>query len=249
MSSMTFGRVPARRLGDLVYESLVEAIASGRVPDGSKLYEDEIARQMGVSKTPVREALRHLAKDGLVEADLHRTPMVRALTRQDIDEIYRVREYLEPLVVRLVTERPGGPQFAELLALQEGMEARFSDSNSVDLSGSVQYNQAFHRALVAASGSERLRAIMEPLWAQFLRLSFLSHRTYRLPGKQARAISEHRGVLEAIRAGDAPRGEQLMREHIRRGHGDLVSSLPKDGEIDGNQHKEAAMTTGAGNPT
>lgn len=225
MDAPIFERVPARRLGDMVYQSLVDAIASGRLSEGAKLYEDQIARQMGVSKTPVREAFRRLEKDGFVEADLHRTPVVRSLKRRDIDELYRIREYLEPLAVRLVVEQPDAAAMAELSAIQAAMEARFERGDAVEISASVEYNQAFHRAIVAASGSERLRVIVEPLWAQILRLSFLSHQRYRLPGKQARAVTEHRAILDAIRRGDAARAEALIREHIRTGYRDLVSSL------------------------
>lgn len=238
MDARLFERVPTRRLGDLVYESLVEAIAAGRLGEGHKLYEDDIAKQMGVSKTPVREALRHLAKDGFVEADLHRTPMVRRLSRPDADEIYKVREYLEPLAVRLATERASVEQLERMLAMQRDMEARLAGGGPIDVASSVEYNQAFHRALVVASGNQRLRGIMEPLWVQILRLSFLSHRLYRLPGKQPRAIAEHRAILDAVRCGDADRGEVLIREHVRMAHQDLIPSLPLDGvprDEDGDQ--------------
>ena len=229
MEARLFDRVPTKRLGDIVYQNLVNAIASGRLADGTKLFEDQIAKQMGVSKTPVREALRHLEKAGFVEADLHHTPLVRRLTREDIDEIYRLREYLESLAVHLVAADPARHGAADLAMIQSAMEERFSGGAAVDVSASVEYNQKFHRALVAASGSPRLQAIMDSLWVQVLRLSFLSHRTYRLPGKQARAIAEHRAILEAIQRGDAVRGEILMREHVRNGHRDLVTSLAGEG--------------------
>ena len=225
MEAKLFERVPARRLGDIVYQNLVTAIASGQLADGTKLFEDEIARQMGVSKTPVREALRHLEKAGFVEADLHRTPVVRRLAREEINEIYRLREYLEALAVRLVAEDTAARGTSDLETIQQTMEARFARGPSVDVAASVEYNQKFHRALVTASGSRRLQAIMDPLWLQVHRLSFLSHHTYRLPGKQARAVAEHRAILDAIHSGDADRGEVLMREHIRHGHSDLVTSL------------------------
>lgn len=241
MDEPIFDRVPAKRLGDIVYESLVDAIASGRLPEGAKLYEDQIAGQMGVSKTPVREAFRRLEKDGFVEADLRRTPVVRSLRRRDIDELYRIREYLEPLAVRLVIEQPDAAALADLEGIQTAMEARFAGGERVEISASVEYNQAFHRALVAASGSGRLKAIVEPLWAQILRLSFLSHQHYRLPGKQARAVTEHRAILDAIRRGDAPRGETLIREHIRNGYRDLVSSLLDEA----GWRREAANVSGA----
>lgn len=225
MATKLFDRVPTRRLGEIAYQRLIEAIASGRLPEGTKLYEDEIAKQMGVSKTPIREALRQLQNAGFVEADLHRTPVVRRLTQTDIDEIYNLREYLESLAVRLVADRPAGSQINDLELLQRGMEERFSSHAGLDVEASVEYNQAFHRTLIAASGSKRLIAIMEPLWMQILCLSFLSHRMYRLPGKQARAITEHREILDAIRMGDVTRGEESMRQHVKKGHRDLISSL------------------------
>jgi DNA-binding GntR family transcriptional regulator len=216
--TLVFERVPIRRLGDIVYESLVQAIASGRLLDGTKLYEDQIAKEMGLSKTPVREALSHLVKDGFVEADLHRTPVVRKLSRREIEDICEIRESLEPLAVRLVTKRGNDEQLRELSSLQEDMEARLASRKAIDITTSVTYNEAFHRALVVASGNERLRMIMEPLWVQIMRLSFVRHRVLGMPETQARAIKEHRAILDAIATRNEPEGEALMRKHLERYH-------------------------------
>jgi DNA-binding GntR family transcriptional regulator len=228
------GPVAVRRLGDTVYQSLVEAIASGRLPEGTKLYEDEIAKQMGVSRTPVREAFRQLAKTGLVDADVYRTPIVRRLTRQDIDEIYQLREALEPLALRLALEYPDRGWLEALVARQRTIEEQ-SARHGVDVTASVHYNELFHRTLVTASRHQRLAAIMDPLWVQVLRLSFLSHQVERVPaGRLPRAMAEHRAILEAIRSGDADCGDVLLRRHVRQGHDDLVLSLFS--------HQEAGMS-------
>jgi DNA-binding GntR family transcriptional regulator len=219
------GPVPVKRLGDTVYETLAEAIASGQLPEGSKLFEDEIAKQMGVSRTPVREAFRQLAKAGLVDADLYRTPVVRRLTRQDIDEVYDLREALEPLAFRLALRNPDRSWLDELEARQRAME-QVRAAGAVEVAASVHYNELFHRAIVAASRHQRLATIMEPLWILVLRLSFLSHRVERLPSARlARAATEHRAILDAARRGEADAGETLLRVHVRQGHVDLVQWL------------------------
>lgn len=219
------GPVPVRRLGDTVYETLAEAIASGQLPEGAKLFEDEIARQMGVSRTPVREAFRQLAKTGLVDADLYRTPVVRHLRRQDIDEIYELREALEPLALRLALRNPETVWLDDLEAKQRAVEQEYA-RGAVDITASVHYNELFHRAFVTASRHQRLANIMDPLWIQVLRLSFLSHQLERLPaGRLPRAVAEHRAILDAAREGDGERGEALLRRHVRQGHDDLVLSL------------------------
>lgn len=219
------GPVSVRRLGDTVYETLAEAIASGQLPEGTKLFEDEIARQMGVSRTPVREAFRQLEKTGLVDADLYRTPVVRRLTREDIDEIYDLREALEPLALRMALRNSDTSWLADLDAKQRAVEEQYA-RGAVDIAASVHYNELFHRAFVTASRHQRLAGIMDPLWIQVLRLSFLSHRLERLPsGRLPRAMTEHRAILDAARAGDVRRGEELLRRHVRQGHDDLVKSL------------------------
>ncbi len=225
MQLTRLGPVPVRRLGDTVYQTLAEAIASGQLPEGTKLYEDEIAKQMGVSRTPVREAFRQLAKTGLVDADLYRTPVVRRLTRQDIDEIYQLRESLEPLALRLALQNPDTAWLDDLEVRQRAIEEQCA-RGAVDVAASVHHNDAFHRSFVTASRHQRLAEIMEPLWVQVLRLSFLSHRVARMPtGRLPLAVAEHRAILDAIRKGDGDRGETLLRQHVRQGHGDLVQSL------------------------
>lgn len=232
------GPVPVKRLGDTVYETLAEAIASGQLAEGSKLFEDEIAKQMGVSRTPVREAFRQLAQAGLVDADLYRTPVVRRLTRQDIDEVYELREALEPLAFRLALRNPDCSWLDDLDARQRAMEQARA-AGTVDVAPSVHYNELFHRAFVAASRHQRLATIMEPLWILVLRLSFLSHRVERLPsGRLARAAAEHRAILDAARRGEADTGEALLRLHVRQGHDDLVQSLSLS-------ESKAAATDGA----
>ncbi|HET7264545.1 MAG TPA: GntR family transcriptional regulator [bacterium] len=219
------GPVPVKRLGDTVYETLAEAIASGQLPEGAKLFEDEIAKQMGVSRTPVREAFRQLAKTGLVDADLYRTPVVRRLTRQDIEEIYALREALEPLALGLAVRNPDRAWLDDLDAKQRAIEEQYA-LGSAGVAESVHYNEFFHRAFVTASRHERLANIMDPLWIQVLRLSFLSHQLERLPsGRLPRAMAEHRAILEAARDRDVERGETLLRRHVRRGHEDLIASL------------------------
>src|SRR5574341_918807 len=118
-----FEPLPAQRLGDRVYRHIIEAIATNRLPQGSRIQEDVLAAQMGVSKTPVREALRRLQAEGFITVDPHRTPEVRRLQVSDLQDLYNVRTYLERLAVRTLAERRPPHVIADLEAVQAAAEA------------------------------------------------------------------------------------------------------------------------------
>jgi len=113
-----FEPLPAQRLNDQVCGHLIEAIATNRLPQGTKIHEDSLAAQMGVSKTPVREALRRLEAEGFTTVDPRRTPEVRRLGPEDIRDLYTVRESLERLAVRLTAGQRDPEILASLVPLQ-----------------------------------------------------------------------------------------------------------------------------------
>jgi DNA-binding GntR family transcriptional regulator len=214
--------VLALRLGDQVYARLIEAIATNRLPEGSKIQEDELVTQLGVSKTPIREALRRLEAEGFIVADSHRTPEVRRLLRADVLELYDVREYLERLAIRRVTERPDATVFGRLEVLQAQIEDRFGNERTIAIEESVAYNQRFHRLVLEGAGNTRLRRLYDLISVDVRRLA---HRSIRGAGKQRTALKQHRAILEAVKNGHADSAESLITQHIRRGRDDVIAQF------------------------
>jgi DNA-binding GntR family transcriptional regulator len=209
-------------LGDRVYQHLIEAIATNRLPQGARIQEDVLAEQMGVSKTPVREALRRLEAEGFISVDPHRTPEVRRLEPRDIEELYSVREFLERLAVRTITEtRPAGI-LAEIEAVQAAAEARLASGEVADVAESVGYNRRFHGLLFQGAGNRRLRRLYQLIDVDVRRLSFQS---IRISGRRRDAVIQHRAILEAIKAGDGDQAEALTIHHVQQAKGDLLRQL------------------------
>jgi DNA-binding GntR family transcriptional regulator len=217
-----FEPVGTQRLGDKVYRSLLEAIATNRLAQGTRIQEDALAAQMGVSKTPVREALRRLEAEGFIRLAPHRTPEVRRLQAADIEDLYRVREYLERLAVReIAAARPAGV-LAQLEDLQAAAEARMATGQPVEIAESVSYNHEFHRLVFEGSGNRRLQRLYRLLDVDVRRLAYQS---VRVAGRQRDAVVQHRAILDAITRGDAERAEMLIGQHVVQARLDLLREI------------------------
>jgi DNA-binding GntR family transcriptional regulator len=217
-----FEPLPAQRLGDRVYQHLIEAIATSRLPQGARIQEDVLAEQMGVSKTPVREALRRLEAEGFISVDPHRTPEVRRLGPRDIEELYGVREFLERLAVRTITAVRPAAILAEMEAVQAEAEARLASGEPVEVAESVGYNRRFHGLIFQGAGNRRLRRLYQLIDVDVRRLSFES---ISVSGRRRDAVVQHRAILEAIKAGDADQAEALMIHHVQQARGDLLRRM------------------------
>jgi DNA-binding GntR family transcriptional regulator len=222
-----FKPLPAQRLGDRVYAHLIEAIATNRLPQGTRIQEDVLAAQMEVSKTPVREALRRLEAEGFISVDPHRTPEVRRLEARDVEELYSVREYLERLAVRTLAEgRPAG-LLEQIETLQTSAEARLASGETIEVSASVDYNRTFHGLLFQGAGNGRLKRLYQLIDVDIRRLSFQS---VRVSGRQRDAVLQHRAILERVKAGDADGAEQLMIRHVQQARGDVLRLMRSSAE-------------------
>lgn len=196
-------------LAQQVYEHLRRAILTNAYPPETPLPEEALAAQLGVSRVPVREALRRLAAEGLVTLTPRQVAAVRALSPKEFLDAYRVREALETLAIRLATPRLTPADLEELQRLQSEME-RCAEARDAETFFDV--NAAFHAFIVERADNDYLKAIYEPLMDQM--------RRYRSPsldlrGGMERSIEEHRAILDAVRAGDAERAARLLAEHIQ----------------------------------
>jgi DNA-binding GntR family transcriptional regulator len=200
------GGGPPRTAHVYVRDALRRAILRGTTPGGTRLVQADIARELGVSTTPVREALRDLATEGLIELDAHRGAVVRLLHQADLLEIQELMRLLDPEAMRRAAEL--GPHDA----LDEAEEIAATMEVEPDVAEWVQSNLRFHALLVAAVDRPRLLGMLSGLRdtvAPYTALALLQ------PGYPlAVANRHHRELLAAVRTGDPARAARVSAEHV-----------------------------------
>src|SRR6478672_9727416 len=202
------GRLEIQSVVDHVYTALRERILSGDLPRASKLRQVSLAEEMGVSRTPLREALRRLAAEGLVDFSPNRGATVSELDFGDMRHAWAARVALEPGAARLAAERrdPDG-----IASMREAIAAqRRADG---DRGESFAANRTFHLALAAASGNPHLTRFAEMLWVPRIGVPIYQAQAAE-PRGAAGWADEHEGIVEAIASGDADAAERLTREHV-----------------------------------
>ena len=209
-------------LGEGVYQALLEAILQGKVRSGQHLVEQSLANQFRVSRISVREAIRELANDGLVELVPNRGAFVVRFGVADLEEIFTLRASLEALAIGLATQRARRTHLARLEELIEEMH-QVEDTDDRLVAASV--DTRFHRALMAASGHVRAQQAWEQMSAQITMVVYNTSTYYPAIGKLAQ---RHQVLLDAIRAGNAPQAQQAVTDHIMVGHQHLVEALLQD---------------------
>lgn len=197
-------------LSDRVYQVLRQHIADRRFKPGSKLSVPRLASQLGVSRTPVKEALERLRRDGLVTTLTNRGAFVTIIRREDVDEIYQMREMLEGLATRLAAAKIDPSLLAHLRDLLHQSEAAV---RQCDVKAHIRVDLEFHRLIREHGGNRRVIRALDNLQDQ-IRIVFRT--SAAIPGRMPKALEEHRRILDALEAGDADRAERAARDHIRR---------------------------------
>lgn len=203
------------------YEAIRSSIASGDYPGGMHLRAADLAARIGVSRTPVREALRRLHAEGLVEILVHRGAFVTDTTQEDVDEVFDLRAVLESHAAYLAARCLQREDVDQLDAATDRMEA-CATARSRDLPGLTRANDEFHRAIIAAAANRRLAAMT----ASVVEISWVA-RTFSIysEGDLSRSVSHHREMIEAFRARDAEWAASVMRSHIRAAYHVFRSSM------------------------
>jgi DNA-binding GntR family transcriptional regulator len=198
---------PAEQLADRAYFGLRDRIVDLRLPPGSTLREDELMREMEIGRTPLREAVKRLALEHLVEVRPRRGTIVTDVHAEDIARFAEVRAVLEAHAARLAAERIGSGE-REAAAL---LSAELDDAPADDAAALMRLDERIHRFAWRASGNPYLEATLEGYWALSLRVWHLVlDRVPSLPG----AVHEHAVLLDALLSGDGARAEAVMREHV-----------------------------------
>jgi DNA-binding GntR family transcriptional regulator len=195
-------------LAESVYQRILEAILSGSLAGGMELSEVALAAELGVSRTPVHEALLRLAADGLVEDLVSRQARVARFTREDVVEIYDMRRVLEPAAAERAAGRLDREQLAELRSAAKSLLAGNGKRDWANRA--IEFDLQFHQTLAAAAGNKRLQAEI----AKYRRLVRAFCRATGDRDNLQQALREHLKILDALNARDGAAARQAMIAHI-----------------------------------
>jgi DNA-binding GntR family transcriptional regulator len=217
-----------------VLEGLRRGILVGEYRPGERLVEEQIAAELGVSRTPVRQALTMLEAEGLVEIVQNRGAMVCSFSAEEVWEIYDLRAVLEGHAARRAADRIGlsewrrlGELVGEMERLERDIQRGRSESPEENIRRLVARNQEFHGAIVAASHNRRLEKLVQRTVQ--VPLVFRAFFWYT-PRERAVSNHYHRRILEALETGDGERAEIVMREHVYEGRDFVIRSLREERE-------------------
>lgn len=204
------------------YDRLKEKIINNEFPPGYQALEQELADQLKVSRTPVREILTRLEDDGLIERLPRRGFRVLPIMPKDFREIYELLDCLESKAVELLTEREPPLEGKVLRDLEKAITEAEAALAADDLDTWAEADKKFHRLIIVNCGNERLARTAFSVWDQFRRADMV---TLRLRPKPVDSPPEHRKVLDAIRRRDSAAARQRLHEHRRNGMNTLMQVL------------------------
>jgi len=205
MSGLLTKNVPAR---DLVLRKLRGAILSGRFAPGQRLRERDLVERMGVSRTPIREALRKLELEGLITTVPYKGPVVTRPTLDDARDLYEARAALEGQAVALFTQRHDA---RAVTRLHEAIARAARALSRRHLGSLLAANNAFHDVLAAGCGNALLQAMIANLRD---RIVLLRAESLSFPGRRPRSVAEHRAIVRLIERGRAADARALTEQHV-----------------------------------
>jgi len=211
-------------LREKILEVIKDAIISGEMKAGSRVSEPEMAERFGISRTPIREAFRQLAAEGYLTIVPRKGAVIRIFSPRDIEEFYAVKSILEGYAARLACEKLSDKDIDRLEAINNRLEDLGRQN---DVKHFFKIHNDFHSLFIKAADNEKLREIHNSLVERFQRLRFTS---LSLPGRMALSVQEHKKIIEAFRARDGEKAEQLVRKNaeyggrvLMEGHGAQVT--------------------------
>lgn len=210
------------------YEELRRRILTGEIPPGSVFSQTMLAQEIGVSTTPLREALRRLAAEGMVQLDSHRDARVTPLTAEEARNLYVIRENLDPLAAALAaTSRTP----SDISKIEAALKRLTPLSNSTDLDALTAHRE-FHRSIYLSSHNPLLIGILEGLWDkadQYRQIGLQSQKNSKKD--QTRVQEEHVQIADAVIAGQAEQAREAMQRHVLGSLGrraiDLLGTMEK----------------------
>lgn len=213
---------PVSTLKDKAYRQIKEMILSCQLQPGESLSEVALSKAIGVSRTPIREALSMLAQEGLVKPILRRGAFVADISASDAQEILEVREALESYAAGLSAEALSREDLEEMKALLEGMR---ESHRRADYSAYHRLDVRFHQVILRAAGNHRLLAVVEGLNDQMYRLRMVNS---SLPQRMDKSVEEHEAILQALASRDPVSAREAMASHIANVRSTVLECLRQD---------------------
>lgn len=217
-------RIAPTALYQEVAERLRQRIFAHELTPGTWIDEQKLAEQYGISRTPLREALKVLASEGLVDLKPRRGCYVTEISRQDLDDIFPLMALLEGRCAADAANRAKPIEIRELKKIHESLENTAREGR---IDAFFEANQAFHKRIQELANNRWLLSVIQDL-RKVLKLSRLH--SLSLEGRLQQSLDEHRAIMAAFEAGDAVKAEQLMHDHLLSGREALVKMDIKNGK-------------------
>ena len=209
----------SRPIRDIAYDVLKKAIITGEIPAGERIVETDYAEKLHISRTPLREALRKLERDGLVEYVLRRGVVVRAFTIDDVDQIYTIRNSLEMLTLPAIIRNANAEDIASMREKLTAMDRLLEEDNIEELSPLAR---DFHAQLTAICRQNRILRVIESQDEFIRRFSAMA---INQESRRTSAHLEHHMLVDLIEKKDLAAFEELMRTHIERSKQNCLAAM------------------------
>jgi len=210
-------------LRELVLDAIREAIINGDLKPRERLMEIQLAEELGVSRTPIREALRKLEIEDFIVMIPRKGAYVADISFKDIADVYEIRAALEGLAAGLAAERITDEELEEM---ERHLVSKAEAIANNDIEKLVEVDTKFHELIYQASRNDRLSVIINNLREQIQRFRKTS---LSVPGRMNRSLEEHRSIVEAIQSRDSRLARQVAQEHIENAENIMMESLKKEG--------------------
>ncbi len=212
MSDLNLGGIDYNRkyLRDVVFESLKDAIMNGKLEQGKMITEQQISREFGISRTPVREALYKLTATGLIRIMPHKGFLISKWSIKEIRDVFEIRIVLERLAVELFIKNYYQENLEELENITRKMEKAVQENNFIE---AAKMNNKFHDLIIEKSDNHEISNVMEPLKNKINIFRLISIST---PSRLKTSLAEHQSILDSISQKDIVNAKKLIEIHIRK---------------------------------
>ncbi len=212
MSASKWTPIQHIHLSEQVYEAVRDRILSRAITIEQQVNVDEIAEELGVSRTPVLDAIKRLSSQGLVEIKARRGTFVRGITENDIKEIFQLREALEIFALRYVLEQGLGPCVIERMTVSlQQMASLIHENTFTDYTAFTHADRHFHSALIEACNNQRMREAYQNL---NVHLQIMRGHFFKGLEPPLRVHADHTELVEAISQNNLPAAERVLRQHL-----------------------------------
>lgn len=205
-----------------VFGAIEEKILSGEYKSGEQLTEMRLSSEFGVSRTPVREALAMLEREGLIELIPNKGAIVVGISKEDLVDIYSIRKRLEGLAASMAAERIGEKEKSELSEIVELSEFYIAKNDCEKLK---VLDSKFHQAIYTASGSRMLEKVLSDLHRS---ISAYRKMSLSVPGRLELSVNEHKEILKSILDGDAKKADELTARHVESALDNLINKINEE---------------------